>query len=140
MSLFTEFSALLPYLQSVRKIKTYMSFDVAFPDTWKLPKKYVDEQKVAEQESSVQGHRVFSFISEINETEIEKNSNNIQNIINYNLEREEKEKLFQTKVEELKVLFEKQTLKSLKTLKFDIKTPKIQLQDDEEEIKNSKMV
>ena len=140
MSLFTEFSALLPYLQSVRKIKTYMSFDVAFPDTWKLPKKYVDEQKVAEQESSVPNHRLFSFISEINETEIEKNSNNIQNIINYNLEREEKEKLFQTKVEELKLLFEKQTLKSLKSLKFDIKIPKIQLQDDEEEIKSDKLV
>ncbi len=117
-----------------------MSFDVAFPDTWKLPKKYVDEQKVAEQESSVPNHRLFSFISEINETEIEKNSNNIQNIINYNLEREEKEKLFQTKVEELKILFEKQNLKSLKSLKFDIKIPKIQLQDDEEEIKSDKLV
>jgi len=140
MSLFTEFSALLPYLQSVRKIKTYMSFDVAFPDTWKLPKKYVDEQKVAEQESNVPNHRLFSFISEINETEIEKNSNNIQSIINYNLEREEKEKLFHTKVEELKLLFEKQTLKSLKSLKFDIKIPKIQLQDDEEEIKSDKLV
>ena len=139
MSLFTEFSALLPYLQSVRKIKTYMSFDVAFPDTWKLPKKYVDEQKVAEQESNVPNHRLFSFVSEINEVEIEKNSLNIQNIINYNLEIEEKEKLFQTKVEELKVLFEKQTLKSLKTLKFEIKNVKIQLQDDEEEIKNDKL-
>lgn len=140
MSLFTEFSALLPYLQSVRKIKNYISFDVAFPESWKLPKKFVDEQKVAEQESTVANHRLFSFISEINEIEIEKNSNNIQNIINYNLEREEKEKLFQTKVDELKLLFEKQTLKTLKTLKFDIKTPKIQLQDDEEEIKNTKVV
>jgi hypothetical protein len=116
-----------------------MSFDVAFPETWKLPKKYVDEQKVAEQESNVPNHRLFSFVSEINEVEIEKNSLNIQNIINYNLEREEKEKLFQTKVEELKVLFEKQTLKSLKTLKFEIKNVKIQLQDDEEEIKNDKL-
>ena len=46
MSLFTEFNILFPYLQSVRKIETYLSFDVQFPDTWKLPKKYVNEKSL----------------------------------------------------------------------------------------------
>ena len=45
MSLFTEFTVLFPYLQSVRKLKTYLSFDIEFPDSWKLPKKYVDFSK-----------------------------------------------------------------------------------------------
>ena len=41
MSLYKEFSSLLPYLQSVRKLENYLSFDVSFPKTWKLPKKYI---------------------------------------------------------------------------------------------------
>ena len=45
MSLYKEFSTLLPYIQSVRKLKNYLSFDVSFPKTWKLPKKYVEKFK-----------------------------------------------------------------------------------------------
>lgn len=140
MSLFKEFSVLFPYLQSVRKLQNYFSFDVSFPNTWKLPKKYVDEKKVMEQDSKTANHRFFSFVSEIMEEDIEKTSQNIQNIIKYNLEREEKEKLFEEKVNELKTIFEKQTLKSLKSLKFEIKSNKIELEDGEESIKTSDLV
>lgn len=140
MSLFSEFSALLPYLQSVRKLKNYMSFDVSIPKTWKIPKKYVEEDKILEQESPEPNNRLISFVSEINETEIEKVSNNVQNIIKYNLEREEKEKLFETKVEELKNLFDKNSLSVLKTLKFEIKTPKVKLKDDEPDFKTTQLV
>lgn len=139
MSLYSEFSALMPYLQSVRKLKNYISFDVALPVGWKLPKKYVQEDKVIEQESNIENHRLISFVTEITEDEVEKISNNIQQIIAYNIEREEKEKLFQVKVDELKVIFEKNTLASLKNLKFDIKQPKIKLQDDEPIIKTSNL-
>ena len=62
MSLYKEFSILFPYLQSVRKIKTYLTFDVSFPNTWRLPKKYVDEEKVMEQSSKIENHRFFSFV------------------------------------------------------------------------------
>ena len=58
MSLYQEFSALLPYLQSVRKLKNYFSFDVSFPNTWKLPKKYVEEDKIMEQQSQNQNERI----------------------------------------------------------------------------------
>lgn len=135
MSLYKEFSTLFPYLQSVRKIKNYLTFDVSFPNSWKLPKKYVDENKVVEQQSQTPNERLFSFVSEIKETEIETLSQNIQNIIKHNLDREEKEKLFHTKVEELKGLFEKTNLTNLKHLKFDIKSIKIELEDNEEEIR-----
>lgn len=135
MSLYKEFSTLFPYLQSVRKIKNYLTFDVSFPTNWKLPKKFVDESKVVEQQSQTQNERLFSFVCEIQENDIETLSQNIQNIIKHNLDREEKERLFQSKVEELKGLFEKTNLNNLKNLKFDIKTAKIQLEDDEEEIR-----
>ena len=103
MSLYKEFSTLFPYLQSVRKLNEYLSFDVSFPTTWKLPKKFVDETKVMEQESKITNHRMFSFVSEIDEASVEKTSKDIQSIIKYNLEREEKELLFEKKVVELKV-------------------------------------
>ena len=134
MSLYKEFSELLPYLQSVRKLETYLSFDVSFPTTWKLPKKFVDEDKVMEQSSKINNERLFSFVSEISEESVEKMSRNLKNIIKYNHDREEKEKLFQNKVEELKHIFEKQDLKSLKSLNFEIKTGKIELIDEEESV------
>ena len=132
MSLYKEFSTLLPYIQSVRKLKNFLSFDISFPNTWKLPKKFVEEDKVMEQESTIPNQRLFSFVSEIPEESVEKTSTNIRNIIKYNLELEEKEQLFQNKVEELKNIFQKQNLNNLKGLQFEIKTGKIQLEDDEE--------
>ena len=140
MSLYKEFSTLLPYIQSVRKLKNYLSFDVSFPKTWRLPKKYVEEDKIMEQESTIIDHRFFSFVSEITEEGVENTSKNIQNIIRYNLEREEKEKLFQNKVDELKHIFEKQNLKNLKSLQFEIKNNKLELEYDEEELEGTRVV
>lgn len=140
MSLFKEFSSLFPYLQSIRRLEDYLSFDVSFPKTWKLPKKYVPEDRVLEQESKIPNNRLFSFVSNIDEASIETTSNNITNIINYNLEREEKERLFQVKVEELKTLFEKNSLKNLKSLNFEIKPNKIELIDNEEELRETGVV
>jgi hypothetical protein len=134
MSLYKEFSTLFPYLQSVRKLKNYLSFDLSIPNTWKLPKKYVDEEKIMEQDSKIEGHRLISFVTEISEDAVEKNTDNIQNIIKYNLDREEKDRLFQIKVAELKSVFEKQSLSKLKNLSFEIRTEKIELEDEEESI------
>jgi len=140
MSLYKEFSGLLPYIQSVRKLKNYLSFDVSFPEQWKLPKKYVKEDKVIEQESKIELERLFTFISEINEIDVEKLTKNIQGLITFNLEREEKENLYQDKVEELKQIFEKTTLKNLQTLKFEIKNNKSSLTEDEVGFKIDKLV
>ena len=140
MSLYKEFSTLLPYIQSVRKLKNYLSFDVSFPKTWRLPKEYIEEDKIMEQESTIIDHRFFSFVSEITEDGVENTSKNIQNIIRYNLEREEKEQLFQNKVDELKHIFEKQNLKNLKSLQFEIKNEKIELEYNEEELEGTRLV
>jgi hypothetical protein len=56
------------------------------------------------------------------------------------LEREEKERLFQSKVDELKNVFEKQSLTNLKNLKFDIKsTQTLELEDNEDELKTTEV-
>ena len=143
MSLYKEFSELLPYIQSVRKIEKYLSFDISFPTSWKLPKKYVQEDKVMEQENKIAGNRTFSFVAEINESDVEQVTENLQNIIKYNLEREEKDRLFQNKVDELKSIFEKQNLESLQNLKFDLKAKtlsKLKLDDNEEELTTTRVV
>jgi hypothetical protein len=100
----------------------------------------VNEEKVMEQTTTIPNERLFSFVSEITEEDVEKASGNIQNIIKYNLEREEKEKLFDSKVNELKMIFEKQNLSNLKSLHFDIKQAKIELVDNEEEIDTTSVV
>jgi cysteinyl-tRNA synthetase len=137
MSIYKEFTILFPYLQSVRKLKSYLSFDIEFPDTWKLPKKFVNEEKVIENQKSNTGHRSFSFVSEFSEKLVDETIFNIKNIIEYNKEREEKERLFQIKVDELKKMFEKENLNNLQALKFEITENKIELDDKEETIKPS---
>jgi cysteinyl-tRNA synthetase len=137
MSIYKEFTILFPYLQSVRKLKSYLSFDIEFPDTWKLPKKFVNEEKVIENQKSNTGHRSFSFVSEFSEKLVDETIFNIKNIIAYNKEREEKERLFQIKVDELKKMFEKENLNNLQALKFEITENKIELDDKEETIKPS---
>ena len=141
MSLYKEFSSLFPYLQSVRKIENYLSFDISFPNSWKLPKKYVEENKIVEQVSNIQNERLFSYVCEITESGVEKVYQNLSSIIKYNKEREEKDKLFESKVEELKKLFEKQNLDKLKGLYFDINEPtqKLKLEDDEEQIETDRL-
>jgi hypothetical protein len=139
MSLYKEFSSLLPYLQSVRKLETYLSFDVSFPKTWKLLKRFVDEEKVMEQPGKIDNERMFSFVAEISEESVGIITQNIKGIILYNLELEEKERLFQNKVDELKTIFEKQNLDNLKGLSFELKPEpkKITLEDGEESVKGT---
>jgi ABC-type glutathione transport system ATPase component len=132
MSLFKELNKILPYLQSIRKIEKYISIDVVFPNTWKIPKTYVDETKVMEQPSSDDNKRFFSFVSEIEDNKISEIKKNVENIVKYNLEREEKERLFKNKVESLKNYFEKESLDNLKSLTFKIETKEDFTLDDEQ--------
>jgi len=132
MSIYKEFNDLYPYIQSVRKLKNYLSFDMAFPRSWKLPKKYVKEDSVLENESTDKNQRLISFVSEFEEKSINQIAENIKNIIKFNKELEAKEKLFNHKVNELKNLFEKQNLQSLNELKFEFSPKKYTLDGEEE--------
>ena len=130
MSIYKELTPILNYIHQIRKVETFLIFDILFPNTWKIPKKFIIEDKFVNQGMSEDNLILLWFVSEINESEIEKTKNNIVGIINYNLEREDKEKLFENKISELKNIFEKQSLDSLKNLKFDIKNSKENLFDN----------
>jgi hypothetical protein len=132
MSLYSEFNVLFPYLKSVRKLEKYLVFDIEFVKVWKLPKKYVNEERVIETKSEDISLRSISFVSEFNEKSVTETISNIKSIIAYNKEREEKEKLFESKVNELKKIFEKSDLNNLQDLKFEIIKQKITLDDEED--------
>lgn len=134
MSIYKEFSDFYPYIQSIRKLKDYLSFDMIFPKEWKLPKKYIPENSVHETESKDPNKRIISFVTEFKEEKVDSIVSNINNVIKYNKELEEKEKLFNAKVKELKNIFEKQNLTILKDLKFDLDADKFKLMDDEQDI------
>jgi hypothetical protein len=132
MTFFKQIEKIFPYLKSVRKLKNYLSFDIEIPQTWKIPKKFVIQDKVVEQEKAQPNMRLFSFVSDFNEDEVTTTISNIKAIIEYNKELEEKEVLFVNKVEELKKIFEKQNLDKLQTLKFDIKEFNLGIEDEDE--------
>jgi hypothetical protein len=54
MTFYKQIEKIFPYLKSVRKLKTYLSFDIEIPSSWKIPKKFIIQDKVVEQEKAQQ--------------------------------------------------------------------------------------
>jgi hypothetical protein len=129
--MYNEFKDIFQFLISVRKLKTYISIDVEFPLTWKIPKRFVQEDKIIENQKVNDNARFFSFVSEFNEIILNQKVENIKNIISYNKEIEMKERLLKQKIDELKRIFESEDLEHLQTLKFELLEEK--LNDGEED-------
>jgi hypothetical protein len=125
MSLNIQLTPILKYLHQIRRIEDYVVFDMYFPNSWKILKKFVIEDKFVNMGTVDEGLMGMSFVSETDEEKLTLTQNNIIGIINYNLEREQKDMLLEAKINELKGIFEKQSLDSLKSLKFDIKSNEI---------------
>jgi len=107
------------YLKSVRILNNYVSFDLIFKDTWVITTEIKKDVEIVK-EGTIDNNRVLiSFVSQIDESEITKLEEVVDSIIRFNIEREEKEKLFKSKVNELKSIFANKKLEDLKTLKFD---------------------
>lgn len=133
MNLYKELINIFPYLVSIRKLETYVSIDIEFPKPWKYPKKYIDEKTILEQTSPKSEFRFFSFATEFDETSLNNLFTNINGIIKYNKEREEKDFLLDEKMKQLKMFFEQNKLDDLKSLEFNIKTGlKFKLEENEQ--------
>ena len=115
------------YNQQKNRVASYKAPKHEIPTDWKVPKKFVQEDKFFEQESQNDGTRLFSFVSDLTEDSTNLVVKNLQGIIKYNIELQEKENLLQSKINELQSIFEKNNLKTLKTLKFDVKTNKVEI-------------
>lgn len=138
MSLYKELVPFVEYLHSIRKLKTYLSFDMVFPSKWSIPKSIVEEGQIVGFETENQNQKGISFVSPIEESEVSKTLTKVSKIIKLNKEKELKEKLFKEAVEQLKSTFEKNDLDKLKNLYFDFneedETPElnVDLQDEDD--------
>ena len=120
MTYFNFIKSTKHYLKSVRVIKDYVSFDMIFSNTWSILKEHTKDVEVIKNNGNTEdGKVVISFVSPYDKEDINRIEECVNNIIKYNIEKEEKEKLFKSKVNELRSIFEKQKLDSLKNLKFD---------------------
>ena len=123
------------YLHSVRILKNYVSFDLTLPTTWMLLKNYPETIEVIQNEGK-EGVMITSFVTINDKEKIDRIETIIDEIIKTNIEREEKEKLFKTKVRELQNIFEKENLENLKGLKFDIEELHKFMSNGHQEINN----
>lgn len=137
MSFYKELLPFVEYLHSIRKLKTYLSFDMVFPTKWSLPKSIVDEGQIVGFEAENQNLKGISFVSPIDDSEVSKTMIRISKVIKLNKEKELKERLFKETVERLKSTFEKTDLDKLQNLYFDFDdgddTPELDVELDEDE-------
>lgn len=116
------------YLKSVRLIKNYVSFDMVLPETWSIIKS-PDNIEVLKEEN-----KFISFVCENKKEYIDILESYIDKIIKVNIEKEEKERLFKSKVMELKSIFENEKLENLKGLKFDVEELTTLIEIKEEDV------
>jgi len=133
MSFYKELVPFVEYIHSIRKLKTYLSFDIVFPTKWAIPKSLVEEGQIVGFEAEDQNFKGISFVTPITDKDISNTLIKIAKIIKLNKEKEFKEKLFKQTVEQLKQTFEKTDLDKLQNLYFDFDEGDTSLNIDEEE-------
>jgi hypothetical protein len=122
MSFYKEILPFIDFIHSIRKLESYLSFDMKFPVKWNLPKNLGEEGQLIPFEVGVDNMKGWSFVSKTDESEINLVLTKILKIIKYNKEREIKERLFKDTVDKLKSTFEKTDLDKLQKLYFDFES------------------
>lgn len=138
MSMYKEIEPFMDYIHSIRKLETYLSFDMLFPSKWSLPKTLVDETQVVGFEAKDSNFKGISFVSLIDEKEVTITLVKIARVIKLNKEKEMKERLFKETIEKLKLTFEKTDLEKLKNLYFDFQQEETNLMIDDNDDKSER--
>lgn len=115
-------SNLRPYFFSLREISENVSLDLKIPTTWRLEA----VQSIVSQYKSLQlkiqdkndKNQLISIVSLATEEGYDTARICAEEIIKFNIELEEKERLFKEKVKELELLFRKESLDKLKEINF----------------------
>ena len=142
MSIYKELLPYIDYIHSIRKLESYLSFDMKFPVKWVMIKSVMEESQIVPFEVGVENWKGLSFVSKIEDIEITNCLSKIQKIIKVNKEKEIKEKLFKETVDRLKSTFEKTDLDKLQKLYFDFETDyeENSLEDETESTTNLELV
>lgn len=136
--MYKEIEPFMDYIHSIRKLETYLSFDMLFPSKWSLPKTLVDETQVVGFETKDSNLKGVSFVSLIDEKEVTITLVKIARVIKLNKEKEMKERLFKETIEKLKLTFEKTDLEKLKNLYFDFQQEDTNLMIDDNDDKSER--
>jgi hypothetical protein len=134
MSFYKEIIPFVEYIHSIRKLESYLSFDMKFNTKWSIPKSIVEEGHVIGFEVEDPNLKGVTFVCPIGEREVSSTIVKIGKIIKLNKERELKERLFKQTVEQLKQTFEKNDLDKLQNLYFDFESDEELNTDLESEI------
>jgi len=118
---------LQPYFYSLREIKENVSLDLKLPITWKYEKisqvyKTINLKIQDKNDKNV----LVSFVSVANEDGFDTVFQCANEVVVKNLEEEQKRKLFDQKVRELRDVFESAGLDELHSLKFEKNVNKIE--------------
>jgi hypothetical protein len=116
IAVFNTISALRPYFFSLREIKENVSLDIQIPIKWGCGDFESIEIKVQDQKETTS---LISIISDRSKEGYDRVFTAAHQIIQNNEEEEEKIKLFNQKVEELKTLFLSSPLDKLKDISFE---------------------
>ena len=119
MSFYKEIVPFIEYVHSIRRLESYLSFDMKFPSKWSIPKSIVEEGQVVGFEVEDPNSKGITFVCPIAEKDMSLTLVKIGKVIKLNKERELKERLFKQTVEQLKQTFEKTDLDKLQNLYFD---------------------
>lgn len=111
-----RFEELSPYLRGIKIASEYILIEAILKNSWA---NYIDLPEGVEKtskDSEDKGYKNYMFYS--SEHTIDELIDILENIINTNIEIEQKQALLQSKVEELKRMFQDKPLEELKGLKF----------------------
>ena len=118
--MYKNIKPLQPYFFSLREIKSNVSLDLKLPVTWKY-EKIVQVYKTLEVKIQDKNDKsvLVSFVAIANEDGFDTAFQCANEVVIKNLEEEQKRKLFDEKVRELREVFERTGLDELHSLKFE---------------------
>jgi len=117
--MFDNIRFLRPYFFSLREIENNVSLDIKLPVTWKF-ETIISQYKSVKFKIQDKNEKftLVSIISNATAEGYEIAFSCANDIITINKEHEEKQKLLQSKIKELEILFQHQSLEKLKDLSF----------------------
>lgn len=117
--MFDNIKVLRPYFFSLREIDNNVSLDIRMPTNWKFETIVVPYKSIKTKvQDKNEKHTLVSLISNATTDGYEIVFTCAKEIVKTNKEIEEKQKLFQTKIKELEMLFQQESLDKLKQLSF----------------------
>lgn len=105
--------ALQPYVIGIRYLNGTVLVDALFKDGWVVP-----DDKLIQKGQGDDSLNYYMFFSESPQIGLDDILDYVEKTIKLNLEKEKKYELLKSKVDELKLLFQKNQLSKLNTLKF----------------------